>query len=74
MKREFGRTKIKIIGECSLIEGLWKLGDIVDVWMSHSDCITELPPGFWVVAVSVDSGNIAMIASEPGNFTKAYPI
>jgi GMP synthase (glutamine-hydrolysing) len=50
--REFGRAFIEIIGESMLFDGLWKPGELHQVWMSHGDRVETLPNGFSVVAAS----------------------
>ena len=51
-KREFGRATIEITGQSPLFDGVWALGAKDDVWMSHGDRVTALPPGFHVVGES----------------------
>jgi GMP synthase (glutamine-hydrolysing) len=50
--REFGRAFIEITGESVLFDGLWKPGELHQVWMSHGDRVEALPEGFKVVASS----------------------
>lgn len=50
--REFGRAEIEITGNCALFDGLFNLGQVEPVWMSHGDRVTALPEGFRPVAVS----------------------
>jgi GMP synthase (glutamine-hydrolysing) len=50
--REFGRAFIEIVGDSALFDGLWKVGDTHQVWMSHGDRVEALPDGFSVVAKS----------------------
>ncbi|HEX8842168.1 MAG TPA: glutamine-hydrolyzing GMP synthase, partial [Sphingomicrobium sp.] len=50
--REFGRAYIDVVGESALFDGLWKPGEIHQVWMSHGDRVETLAPGFAVVARS----------------------
>src|SRR3954467_659758 len=50
--REFGRAFIEIIDESALFDGLWKVGESHQVWMSHGDRVEALPEGFKVVAQS----------------------
>ena len=61
--REFGRAFIEIRESCHLFEGLWKPGDREQVWMSHGDRVTRLPPGFRVVAES-EGAPFAAIADD----------
>ncbi len=49
---EFGRAFIEIVDSCVLFDGLWAEGDSHQVWMSHGDKVTELAPGFRIVASS----------------------
>ena len=50
--REFGRAFIEVTGESVLFDGLWKPGELHQVWMSHGDRVEALPAGFNVVARS----------------------
>jgi GMP synthase (glutamine-hydrolysing) len=50
--REFGRAFIDIVAESALFDGLWKIGETHQVWMSHGDRVEELAPDFSVVARS----------------------
>ncbi len=65
--REFGRAFIDVTAECALFDGVWKVGDCEQVWMSHGDRVTALPDGFSVVAVS-DGAPFAAIADEARRF------
>jgi GMP synthase (glutamine-hydrolysing) len=51
--REFGRADLEVTGDCVLFEGVWPVGTHQQVWMSHGDRVTKLPPGFRSVGVSV---------------------
>jgi GMP synthase (glutamine-hydrolysing) len=66
-KREFGRAEIEITGQSPLFDGFWPLGARDQVWMSHGDRVTALPPGFRVVAQS-DNAPFAVIADEGRRF------
>jgi GMP synthase (glutamine-hydrolysing) len=50
--REFGRAELQIIDETPLFEGVFHEGDRAQVWMSHGDRVTRLPPGFRAVGIS----------------------
>ena len=39
-----------MIDDCALFHGVWAKGAREQVWMSHGDRVTRLPPGFRVVA------------------------
>ncbi len=66
-KREFGRAEVEISGQSPLFEGVWPLGTRDVVWMSHGDRVTQLPPGFKVVAHS-ENAPFAVIADETRHF------
>jgi GMP synthase (glutamine-hydrolysing) len=61
--REFGRADVRIEKLSPLYDGVWKLGGDYQVWMSHGDRVTELPPGFEVIGTS-PGAPFAMIADE----------
>jgi GMP synthase (glutamine-hydrolysing) len=50
--REFGRAFVDVLEPCALFRGVWAPGAREQVWMSHGDRVTQLPPGFRVVATS----------------------
>jgi GMP synthase (glutamine-hydrolysing) len=50
--REFGRADVEVKAASSLFESDWKIGEKHQVWMSHGDRITRMPPGFEVAGVS----------------------
>ena len=66
-KREFGRATLEITGQSPLFDGIWQLGATDDVWMSHGDRVTALPPGFHVVGESAHAP-FAVIADETRRF------
>lgn len=61
--REFGRAYIMVDRECSLSHGVWATGAVEQVWMSHGDRVTALPPGFEAIAYS-EGAPYAIIADE----------
>ncbi len=61
--REFGRALIDVTAPCALFDGIFDVGTEEQVWMSHGDKITALPPGFEVVATS-EGSPFAAIADE----------
>src|SRR3984885_3158072 len=65
--REFGRAFVDVTGECALFQGLWGKGAREEVWMSHGDRITAMPPGFSVVATS-EGAPFAAIADDRRKF------
>lgn len=53
--REFGYARLKVLDVTSrLFQGL---PEEIDVWMSHGDHVTEVPPGFHVTALTDDALN-----------------
>ena len=65
--REFGRAYISVTDECPLFHGVWQKGAREQVWMSHGDRVTRLPPGFRVVGTS-DGAPFAAIADDSRRF------
>ena len=57
-KREFGYAQIKVQGSNPLLKDIADHIDhedgsaLLDVWMSHGDKVTELPPGFELMAAT----------------------
>src|SRR5438132_11782411 len=49
--REFGRADVEVRAASGLFEETWKVGENHEVWMSHGDRITKLPPGFEIAGV-----------------------
>jgi GMP synthase (glutamine-hydrolysing) len=71
-KREFGHADVRAHGHTRLLEGIQdyttSIGHgMLQVWMSHGDKVTELPPGFKLMA-STDSCPIAGMADEERRF------
>jgi GMP synthase (glutamine-hydrolysing) len=60
---EFGRAFLTVTDECVLFDGLWKVGERHQVWMSHGDKVTRFAPGFRIVATS-DGAPFALIADD----------
>ncbi len=65
--REYGRAFAEVTGDCALFEGVWERGRREQVWMSHGDIITRLPPGFRRVAIT-DDAPLAAIADDARRF------
>ena len=61
--REFGRAYLDIVEDCALFHGVWSKGGREQVWMSHGDRVTQLPPGFKVVGTS-EGAPFAAIAND----------
>jgi len=71
-KREFGYAEIRAQGHSKLLEGIQdRVNDLghglLDVWMSHGDKVTEIPPGFKLIA-SNPATPIAGMADEARRF------
>ncbi len=71
-KREFGYAEIRAQGHSALFRDVQdRTNDaghgLLDVWMSHGDKVTELPPGFKIIA-SNPSTPIAAMADEARKF------
>jgi GMP synthase (glutamine-hydrolysing) len=65
--KEFGRAFIEVKKTCALFDGLWEVGAREQVWMSHGDRVSALPPGFEAVAVS-EGAPFAAIADDARQF------
>ena len=64
---EFGRAFIEISESCVLFDGLWKVGEKHQVWMSHGDKVTEFAPGFRIVATT-EGAPFAIIVDDEKRF------
>jgi GMP synthase (glutamine-hydrolysing) len=70
--REFGYAEVRARGHTQLLNGIEDFQTaeghgILKVWMSHGDKVTELPPGFKLMA-STDACAIAGMADEARRF------
>ena len=70
--REFGYAAVRARGHTRLFEGIEDLRTaeghgMLEVWMSHGDKVTALPPGF-VLMASTDSCPVAGMADEERRF------
>ena len=65
--KEFGRSFLQVEKGCALFDGVWTVGNREQVWMSHGDRVTAIPPGFTVVGQS-DGAPFAAIADEARKF------
>ncbi|HEX6539433.1 MAG TPA: glutamine-hydrolyzing GMP synthase [Candidatus Dormibacteraeota bacterium] len=63
-RREYGHASLAVDTPAGLFDGL---PHDLDVWMSHGDVITQLPPGFQSIAHSINSP-CAAIAGPGGRF------
>ncbi len=71
-QREFGYAEIRARGHSKLFADIQDRSNaeghgLLDVWMSHGDKVTELPPGFKVIA-STPSCPVAAMADEARRF------
>lgn len=67
-KREFGHAEVRARGHTRLLDGIADYTTpeghgMLHAWMSHGDNVTEMPPGFKLMA-STDSCPIAGMADE----------
>ena len=65
--QEFGRAFVDITQSSRLLDGVWSPGMREQVWMSHGDQVTALPPGFRSMAAS-EGAPFAVVADEQRNF------
>jgi GMP synthase (glutamine-hydrolysing) len=70
--REFGAAQVRAHGHTKLLDGIEDVRTaeghgLLDVWMSHGDKVTEMPPGF-VLMASNSSCQIAGMADEARGF------
>jgi GMP synthase (glutamine-hydrolysing) len=70
--REFGYAEVRARGHTKLLDGIEDLRTaeghgMLKVWMSHGDKVSELPPGFKLMA-STDACPIAGMADEARRF------
>ncbi len=65
--KEFGRAFIEVVADSALFDGLWKVGETHQVWMSHGDRVEALPPGFSIVARS-EGAPFAIATDEERRF------
>jgi GMP synthase (glutamine-hydrolysing) len=70
--REFGHAEVRARGHSALLRDLQDRGNaeghgLLDVWMSHGDHVTALPPGFKVIGSSTSCA-IAAMADESRRF------
>ena len=71
-KREFGYAEIRARGHSALFKDIEDRQNVeghglLDVWMSHGDKVTEMPPGFSIIA-SNESCPVAAMADEARRF------
>jgi GMP synthase (glutamine-hydrolysing) len=70
--REFGYAEVRARGHSKLLEGIQDRAEpdgkaYLEVWMSHGDKVTAMPPGFKLIA-SNDACPIAGMADESRRF------
>ncbi len=71
-KREFGFAEMRARGHSRLFAGIQDRSNdqghgLLEVWMSHGDKVTELPPGFKIIG-SNEATPIAAMADEARGF------
>ena len=65
--QEFGRAYVDVHRDSKLLDGIWAPGQREQVWMSHGDRVTALPPGFRSMASS-EGAPYAVVADEVRRF------
>ncbi len=65
--REYGRAFVDVTEPCRLFQDVWEPGGREQVWMSHGDRVTALPPGFRTVGTS-EATPFAIIADDARGF------
>jgi len=71
-KREFGYAELRARGHTQLLDGIADYTSaeghgMLHVWMSHGDSVTQMPPGFKLMATT-ESCPIAAMADEERKF------
>ena len=71
-KSEFGYAKVDVCAPSRLFDGIEDSIDAdgvpqLDVWMSHGDKVTQVPPGFEIIA-KTESAPIAAMANAERNY------
>jgi GMP synthase (glutamine-hydrolysing) len=65
-EREFGYAEVEVSAPCALLDGLKDHAGSpprLDVWMSHGDRVTQVPPGFRITS-RTESVEIVAMADE----------
>lgn len=75
--REFGYAQIRARGHSKLFNGIQDSSNeaghgLLDVWMSHGDKVTELPPGFKLIAETASCPLAAMADEERGIYAVQF--
>jgi len=75
--REFGYAEVRAHGHSKLLEGIQDRGNaeghgLLDVWMSHGDKVTALPPGFKSIASNVSTPLAGMADEKRGFFAVQF--
>jgi len=75
--REFGYAEIRAHGHSKLFDGIQDKSNaqghgLLDVWMSHGDKVTALPPGFSVIASNEATPFAAMADESRGYYAVQF--
>ena len=75
--REFGYAEVRAHGHSKLFEGIQDKSNaqghgLMDVWMSHGDKVTALPPGFKVIGSSEAAEYAAMADESRGYYAVQF--
>ena len=60
--KEFGNVRVMILDNTKLFKG-FEIGEIIEVWMSHSDSIAELAPNSILQAIT-ENGVVAGLRND----------
>ena len=76
-KREFGYAEMRARGHSKLFNNIQdRVNDeghgLLEVWMSHGDKVTELPPGFKVIGSNESTPNAAMADEARGFYAVQF--
>ena len=76
-KREFGYAEMRARGHSKLFSGLQDRESdqghgLLDVWMSHGDKVTQLPPGFQVIGDNESTPVAAMADEDRGYYAVQF--
>ncbi len=75
--REFGYAEIRARGHSKLLRDIQDRSNdaghgLLDVWMSHGDKVTKLPPGFAVIASNAATPIVAMADESRGFYAVQF--
>lgn len=63
-RREFGYAKVTIENPSYLLQTIEDAPSLLDVWMSHGDHVSEMPPEFVLMASSANCAIVGMVEEK----------